>query len=148
VRIYEDNSALNKEKQKMTHDWVSHTSRVNKVLSGNFGVVYSTKPTTPVYTMNYESVLDVSPEDKAIRKYAHEHLPSKVFLHERLSSRFNKEEAPSINILNHTKMNPHSTEFCQEGGSFPTKTWSKAQERLGTAKSGHSKKYIISDYYQ
>ena len=35
----------------------------------------------------------------------------------------------------------------QDGGSFPTKVWSKAQDRLGTAETGHLRKYIATDFY-
>jgi hypothetical protein len=71
TRVHFDTELSNKEKQKMTHDWVHHTSPVNIVLTGQYGIKYHSKPVTPVYTRLNESEPYVCPEGKAIRQYQH-----------------------------------------------------------------------------
>jgi hypothetical protein len=64
---------------------------------------------------------------------------------ERHHSRLHSQEQPSINFVSHTPINTNIMTRQQEGGSFPTKVWSKAQERLGTSQTGHRVQYLISD---
>lgn len=72
----------------------------------------------------------------------HKALNRKYFLEatqfaERHLSRLHSKDQPSINFVSHTPINTNIINRQQEGGSFPTKVWSKAQERLGTSQTGH-----------
>lgn len=77
-------------------------------------------------------------------------VPKDVVINERHLSRFGNEQNPCINFLNHTKINSDIKLLNrpQTGGCFETKTWSKANERLGTAASGHHKSFLISQLCQ
>ena len=52
----------------------------------------------------------------------------------------------SIDILSHAVVSPYRINC--EGGTWPTRPCTKQQPRLGTAETGHGRRYIITDFYQ
>ena len=50
-----------------------------------------------------------------------------------------------VDLIGHVKSNEFTQKSCQEGGVFPTRSWGRHQERLGTAEQGHLKKFLVTN---
>ena len=143
--------------QKLTHEWVERDyCEIIPVHKGHLGkeipARYSKKGTHSHHAKNLLSVHEAIPDHRSNdRSFAHQpqlNSQSALIHHERHLSRMGTSQRPAVNFLNHTKVNHciSSQGRSQEGGCFETKCWSKAQSRMGTAPSGHNRKFIISDF--